>query len=190
MGESRGRKLRETVHLYVGTSGWAYGAWGEIFYPPKVRSTYERLAFYTQSFNAVEVNYSFYHVPKPETCTKWADTVPRDFLFAFKASRSSPTSGSWRVSKNRGKSFSPASAALDIASAPSSFSSRRAFKPTTLGSRGSSPVWGETGVLPASARSWNFGTARGSPKRPMVFCATPAQRSASRIHPVTPAWRR
>lgn len=87
MGGRTGRKPRKGANLYVGTSGWAYGAWGEIFYPKKIRSTYERLAFYTQSFNAVEVNYSFYHVPKPETCTKWADTVPRDFLFAFKASR-------------------------------------------------------------------------------------------------------
>ncbi len=85
--EARGEKSKRIANLYIGTSGWAYGAWGEIFYPKKVRSTYERLAFYSKSFNAVEVNYSFYHLPKPETCTKWAQTVPKGFLFAVKASR-------------------------------------------------------------------------------------------------------
>lgn len=83
----RGGKSRGASRLYVGTSGWAYGAWGEIFYPKKVRSTYERLAFYSKFFNAVEVNYSFYHLPTPETCTKWAAAVPKGFLLAFKASR-------------------------------------------------------------------------------------------------------
>lgn len=86
MGGRQG-KARKAADLYVGTSGWAYGAWGEIFYPKKVRSTYDRLAFYSKSFNAVEVNYSFYHLPKPETCTRWAATVPKGFLFAVKASR-------------------------------------------------------------------------------------------------------
>jgi uncharacterized protein YecE (DUF72 family) len=73
--------------LHIGTAGWSYGGWEKIFYPAKVKSAYERLAFYAQSFNAVEVNYSFYHLPKPETCTKWADAVPKHFLFAVKASR-------------------------------------------------------------------------------------------------------
>jgi uncharacterized protein YecE (DUF72 family) len=86
MGGRRG-KARKAANLYIGTSGWAYGTWGEIFYPKKVRSTYDRLTFYSQSFNAVEVNYSFYHLPKPETCTRWAAVVPRGFLFAVKASR-------------------------------------------------------------------------------------------------------
>lgn len=83
----RGAKVRKAANLYIGTSGWAYGAWDEVFYPEKVRSTHERLAFYSESFNAVEVNYSFYHLPKPETCAKWARTVPQGFLFAVKASR-------------------------------------------------------------------------------------------------------
>jgi len=83
----RGGKARKATNLYVGTSGWAYKAWGEIFYPKEVRSTYDRLAFYAKTFNAVEVNYSFYHLPKPATCIKWAETVPKGFLFSVKASR-------------------------------------------------------------------------------------------------------
>lgn len=87
MGGTRRRKSGEAGRLYVGTAGWSYAGWDRVFYPEKVRTSYERLTFYATSFNAVEVNYSFYHLPKPETCAKWADTVPRHFLFAMKASR-------------------------------------------------------------------------------------------------------
>jgi uncharacterized protein YecE (DUF72 family) len=87
VGEATRSKAAKASNLCVGTSGWSYGGWDRIFYPEKVKSTYERLAFYAQSFNTVEVNYSFYHLPKPETCAKWAGTVPKHFLFAVKASR-------------------------------------------------------------------------------------------------------
>lgn len=87
MAGARRRKPTGATPLYVGTSGCSYGAWGEIFYPQKVRSSSERLAFYSQSFNTVEVNYSFYHLPKPDTCAKWGETVPASFVFALKASR-------------------------------------------------------------------------------------------------------
>jgi uncharacterized protein YecE (DUF72 family) len=87
MAETRRRKSGEAGQLYVGTAGWSYSGWEKVFYPEKVKSTYERLAFYSRSFDAVEVNYSFYHLPKPETCKKWAEAVPKHFLFAVKASR-------------------------------------------------------------------------------------------------------
>ena len=73
--------------LHVGTSGWSYGGWDQVFYPEGVKSTQDRLAFYAQDFDTVEVNYSFYHLPKPETYQKWAAVVPAEFLFAVKASR-------------------------------------------------------------------------------------------------------
>ena len=71
----------------MGTAGWIYGGWGKIFYPATVKTTDDRLAFYARSFNAVEVNYSFYHLPKAETCARWVARVPGSFLFAVKASR-------------------------------------------------------------------------------------------------------
>jgi uncharacterized protein YecE (DUF72 family) len=73
--------------LRVGTSGWSYGEWDRIFYPEGVRATQDRLAYYAGHFNTVEVNYSFYHLPKVETYRKWAGVAPDDFLFAIKASR-------------------------------------------------------------------------------------------------------
>jgi uncharacterized protein YecE (DUF72 family) len=73
--------------LHVGTSGWSYGEWDHVFYPAEVKSTQDRLRFYAQHFHTVEVNYSFYHLPKPETYQKWAGVVPPGFLFTLKASR-------------------------------------------------------------------------------------------------------
>ena len=73
--------------LRVGTSGWSYGEWDRVFYPEGVKATQDRLAFYAKHFNTVEVNYSFYHLPKVTTYQKWADGAPVDFIFAVKASR-------------------------------------------------------------------------------------------------------
>lgn len=73
--------------LWVGTSGWSYGEWDRIFYPKGTKATQDRLAFYAKHFNTVEVNYSFYHLPKPATYQKWADAAPKDFIFSVKTSR-------------------------------------------------------------------------------------------------------
>ncbi len=78
---------RDKLKLHVGTSGWSYGEWDQAFYPKEVRSTQARLSFYAQHFYTVEVNYSFYHLPKQETYQKWADVVPPEFIFSVKASR-------------------------------------------------------------------------------------------------------
>ena len=70
--------------LYVGTSGWSYG-W-EAFYPADLPSR-EYLSYYSQQFRTVEVNYSFYHLPRPSTYENWAARTPRDFTFAVKLSK-------------------------------------------------------------------------------------------------------
>lgn len=70
--------------LYVGTSGWTY-PW-ESFYPEELRSR-DYLSFYSQRFHTVEVNYSFYHLPRPSTYEKWASQTPQDFVFSVKLSR-------------------------------------------------------------------------------------------------------
>ncbi|HUJ80165.1 MAG TPA: DUF72 domain-containing protein [Nitrospiria bacterium] len=73
--------------LYVGTSGWSYGGWDRLFYPDGVKTTEARLAFYARHFDTVEINYTFYHLPKPQTYEKWKAAAPTGFLFAVKASR-------------------------------------------------------------------------------------------------------
>jgi len=72
--------------LYVGTSGWVYGDWNGIFYPENLSSK-DRLRYFSQHFKTAEINYSFYHLPKPETYQNWYHQTPMDFVFAVKASR-------------------------------------------------------------------------------------------------------
>ncbi len=69
--------------IYVGCAGWSYPEWRGIFYP---KGTSDLLSFYSKTFNAVEVNTTFYSVP-PETMVKgWLkrseDTKP--FVFSLK----------------------------------------------------------------------------------------------------------
>lgn len=74
------------ARLLVGTSGWTYPSWKGPFYPEDLPSQ-RYLAFYSGEFPTTEINYSFYHLPKPETYAKWASQVPNNFVFALKASR-------------------------------------------------------------------------------------------------------
>jgi uncharacterized protein YecE (DUF72 family) len=75
-----------TGRIRIGCSGWIYRHWRELFYPPK---TPQRLwyGFYAERFQTVELNTSFYHLPKPETFTKWRDQAPEGFRYAVKAPR-------------------------------------------------------------------------------------------------------
>ena len=73
--------------IYVGTSGWSYpkgaGAWDGTFYPPKLADK-DKLTFYAQYFNTVEINSSFYRPPSPHAARAWASKVPDDFRFTAK----------------------------------------------------------------------------------------------------------
>ncbi|MFH1366728.1 MAG: DUF72 domain-containing protein [Patescibacteria group bacterium] len=72
--------------IYIGTSGWQYKHWYEVFYPEDVKSD-GLLQYYSQHFKSVELNASFYHLPKPEVFQGWYKKTPNDFLFSVKASR-------------------------------------------------------------------------------------------------------
>lgn len=74
------------ARILIGTSGWTYPSWRGVFYPEDLPSR-RYLEFYAREFPTTEVNYSFYHLPKPETYAKWAAQVPGDFVFSVKASR-------------------------------------------------------------------------------------------------------
>lgn len=74
------------ARLLIGTSGWNYPSWPGPFYPKDLPSR-EFLAFYAKEFPTVELNYSFYRLPKPETYANWKKQVPQTFLFSVKASR-------------------------------------------------------------------------------------------------------
>lgn len=71
---------------FIGTSGWYYQHWYKQFYPQGL-SKERLLPYFAQSFNTVELNNTFYHLPKETTVKGWYKKVPDDFVFAVKASR-------------------------------------------------------------------------------------------------------
>ena len=72
------------MKIHVGTSGYGFKEWKGIFYPEKI-SPKEMLHFYGERLNAVEINYTFHHMPTERIIAPWAEQVPDDFVFAFKA---------------------------------------------------------------------------------------------------------
>ncbi|WP_298432005.1 DUF72 domain-containing protein [Geobacter sp.] len=72
------------MKIHVGTSGYSYKEWKGIFYPEKI-SPKEMLHFYGERLNAVEINYTFHHMPTERVLAPWAEQVPDDFAFALKA---------------------------------------------------------------------------------------------------------
>ena len=70
----------------IGCSGWNYSHWRERVYP---RSCPQRrwLAYYATLFDTVEVNNTFYRLPRRDSVAAWVEETPADFLFAVKASR-------------------------------------------------------------------------------------------------------
>jgi len=72
--------------IHIGTSGWEYRHWRGPFYPEDLGPE-ERLRFYADRLDAVEINRTFYSLPSTEAFARWADAVPRGFRFVVKASR-------------------------------------------------------------------------------------------------------
>jgi uncharacterized protein YecE (DUF72 family) len=72
--------------LFIGTSGWSYSHWAGKFYPVEIPKT-RWLEYYQRHFATVEINSSFYRLPKDTTLQKWREGVPGKFIFAVKASR-------------------------------------------------------------------------------------------------------
>jgi uncharacterized protein YecE (DUF72 family) len=70
----------------IGCSGYYYPGWKNKFYPANVASR-NWLAYYSTVFNTLELNGTFYRLPKLETLKKYANATPEDFRFSVKASR-------------------------------------------------------------------------------------------------------
>ena len=74
------------MEIYAGTSGYSYKEWKGPFYPEKLPAK-EMLSFYAQQLRTVEINNTFYRLPKPEIVARWAEQVPDGFVFVIKASQ-------------------------------------------------------------------------------------------------------
>src|ERR687893_977207 len=72
--------------LLIGTSSWADPGFVEEWYPPGMPAR-ERLGWYAQRFEAVEVNSTFYAVPDTGTVARWAQVTPDGFTFDVKLHR-------------------------------------------------------------------------------------------------------
>ena len=70
----------------VGTSGFSYDAWAGPFYPEDLPDK-KRLAWYAERLPAVEINNTFYRMPKADVLAGWARAAPEEFRFVLKAPR-------------------------------------------------------------------------------------------------------
>src|SRR6476646_11105848 len=70
----------------IGTSGWLYGPWRGVFYPPKLPHRRE-LEYLSSKLNSVEINGTFYSLQRPDSFRRWYVETPDDFTFAVKGPR-------------------------------------------------------------------------------------------------------
>jgi uncharacterized protein YecE (DUF72 family) len=75
------------MRVMTGTSGFSYPAWRGSFYPDKLPVA-KMLAFYAGKLGAVEINNTFYRMPRPPVLARWAADTPATFRFALKSPRS------------------------------------------------------------------------------------------------------
>lgn len=74
------------LNWYLGTMGYSYDDWKGVFYPEGLDKR-EYLSYYSQFFNAVEMDSTFYGTPRPEYVQRWVQTTPDDFIFCPKMPR-------------------------------------------------------------------------------------------------------
>jgi|SRR6185503_6977146 len=76
------------AEIRVGTSGWNYptgaGTWNGVFYPARRPRGFDELAYYSERFDLVEVNSTFYRMPEPAMSAAWVRRTPAGFTFAVK----------------------------------------------------------------------------------------------------------
>jgi uncharacterized protein YecE (DUF72 family) len=74
------------MKLLAGASGYSFKEWKGSFYPPDMKPE-GMLGFYSARLPSVEINNTFYRMPKTEMLAHWAEITPPAFRFAIKASR-------------------------------------------------------------------------------------------------------
>ena len=75
-----------TVRLQAGASGYSFKEWKGNFYPADIKPD-GMLAYYSERLPTVEINNTFYQMPKVAVLENWARSTPEHFRFAIKASR-------------------------------------------------------------------------------------------------------
>ncbi len=77
---------RQTARIYIGTSSWVERGLVESgrFYPPELKDTGDRLAFYAERFHFAEIDSTYYALPSRKNMERWASAVPDGFRFNVK----------------------------------------------------------------------------------------------------------
>ena len=75
-----------TAKLLAGASGYSFKEWKGVFYPDDIKAE-DMLAFYSARLPTVEINNTFYRMPKTSVFENWAAAAPEDFRFSIKASQ-------------------------------------------------------------------------------------------------------
>ncbi|MGA3058978.1 MAG: DUF72 domain-containing protein [Candidatus Bathyarchaeia archaeon] len=70
-------------NLHLGTIGWSYNFWRGNFYPNRTASK-DFLAYYASKFSSVEVDSTFYRIPKEQALANWKEQTPAGFIFSLK----------------------------------------------------------------------------------------------------------
>ena len=75
-----------TAKVLAGASGYSFKEWKGVFYPEDIKAE-DMLAYYCSQLPTVEINNTFYRMPKTSVLEQWAATAPKDFQFSIKASQ-------------------------------------------------------------------------------------------------------
>ena len=78
--------MAQTQNILLGTSGFDYPEWKGIFYPKELKRD-DFLKYYSENFNAVELNFTFYNIPKKETIEKFLSKTENRVKYSVKANR-------------------------------------------------------------------------------------------------------
>lgn len=78
--------MEKGISIRIGTSGWTYKHWQEVFYPAKWPKS-KWLEYYAGRFDTVELNATFYRLPNLTIFENWKSRTPDNFLWSVKSSR-------------------------------------------------------------------------------------------------------
>ncbi len=84
--ELKNSKLKAKCDIRIGTSGWYYNHWAGLFYPDQLPKS-KWFEYYAKDFDTVEINNTFYQLPKQQTFELWHKQAPKNFLYTIKANR-------------------------------------------------------------------------------------------------------
>ena len=116
---------------FLGCPSWSENAWRQSLYPEDARSN-EFLGLYSQVFNAVEGNTTFYARPAPSTVQRWAEVLPDDFRFTAKFPGDISHGGDLRLQLQAAQTFIQLMAPLGKRVAPFWLQLSASFTPQRL----------------------------------------------------------